>query len=161
GLRFARCYAVLLPTTCFLIAHVKQVLLVTTPMSINGWCNNMRFRSEHTRECLTFVCEDAPVLTGNAGLQYVAKVKEVLSNIQSRRDVVLDLADVVVVSLNVVEQLICLKAALADENRNLVLINLRPLVAEMLQNISAGDLLKAGQTASEEPSVLCASEASL
>ena len=80
---------------------------------------------------------------------------------KSRRDVVLDLADVVVVSLNVVEQLICLKAALADENRNLVLINLRPLVAEMLQNISAGDLLKAGQTASEEPSVLCASEASL
>ena len=95
-------------------------------MSINGWCNNMRFRSEHTRECLTFVCEDAPVLTGNAGLQYVAKVKEVLSNIQSRRDVVLDLADVVVVSLNVVEQLICLKAALADENRNLVLMSREP-----------------------------------
>ena len=121
----------------------------------------MRFRSVHTRECVTFICEDTPVLTGNAGLQYVAKAKEVLSNIESRRDVVLDLADVVLVFLNVVEQIICLKAALAVENRNLALVNLRPLVAEMLRNISASDLLNAGRTASEEPSRLCASEASL
>ena len=94
-------------------------------------------------------------------MDYVAKAKEVLSNIESRRDVVLDLAAVVVVSLNVVEQIICLKAALAVENRNLALVNLRPLVAEMLRNISASDLLNAGRTASEEPSRLCASEASL
>jgi len=95
-----------------------------------------------------------------AGRGYVDAVEKLLAAVESTRDVNLDLANILVISSDVVNQLICLRQRLAEENRSLAVVNLRPIVAEMLRNISASDLLAAGCAASEEPAILCPSEAS-
>lgn len=121
----------------------------------------MKLKSSHTQGQLRIGCGELIWLTGDECRQFFACVNEIISNYHSRRDVILDLDPIVLISLDTIDNLMQLKAALAVENRNLALVNLRPLVAEMLRNISASDLLNAGRTASEEPSRLCASEASL
>lgn len=118
----------------------------------------MKIKSSHTQGQLRIGCGELIWLSGDQSRQFFACVRELISNYCSRRDVILDLEPIVLISLDAVEDLLQLKAVLASENRNLAVINLRPLVAEMLRNISASDLLAAGHAASEDPAVLCQSE---
>ncbi|MHC4880297.1 MAG: STAS domain-containing protein [Planctomycetota bacterium] len=119
----------------------------------------MQLKSTHTRHCLTLSCQDVRWLTDDDGRRFFACVREIISNYQSRRDVVLDLGSVVLISLETIEQLLLLKQTLREQDRHLAIINIRPLVAETLRNISVSDLLDAGHSVLEEPVALCPSEA--
>jgi hypothetical protein len=121
----------------------------------------VKLKSSHTKGQLRIGCGELIWLSGDECRRYFACVNEIMSNYHSRRDVILDLNPIVLISLDAVDNLLQLKATLAAENRNLALVNLRPLAAEMLRSISASDLLNAGRTVLEEPSRLCVSETSL
>lgn len=118
----------------------------------------VRIKSIHTQGQLRIGCGELIWLSGDESRRFFACIHELISNYRSRRDVILDLEPIVLISLDAIEDLLQLKAVLATENRSLAVINVRPLVAEMLRNISASDLLAAGCAASEEPAVLCSSE---
>ena len=121
----------------------------------------VRIKSIHTQGQLRIGCGELVWLSGDQSRQFFACVRELISKYSSRRDVILDLEPIVLISLEGIEELLQLKAVLASENRGLAVVNLRPIVAEMLRNISASDLLAAGCAASEESVILCPSEVSL
>ena len=120
----------------------------------------MKIKSSHTQGQLRIGCGELIWLSGDQSRQFFACVRELISNYCSRRDVILDLEAIDLISLEGIEDLLQLKALLASENRSLTVVNLRPIVAEMLRKFTASDLLAAGCAASEEPAIPCPSEVS-